>query len=160
MIPWVGAVFTVLLGGKISDALRARTGSLRIARSGLAVVSLLLTAVCFLMIPTQHSVAGVLTLMAIGNAFNFLPNSVYWTVVVDTEPRRAGTYGGITHFITNIATVVAPTLTGYLVVTYHGYSAMFVAAAIAAVIGMIAMMFVKPGIRAAKTTSSAKRVAN
>lgn len=160
MIPWVGAVFTVLLGGKISDALRAKTGSLRIARSGLAVVSLLLTAVCFLMIPTQHSVAGVLTLMAIGNAFNFLPNSVYWTVVVDTEPRRAGTYGGITHFITNIATVVAPTLTGYLVVTYHGYSAMFVAAAIAAVIGMIAMMFVKPGIRASKAPSSTKRVAH
>jgi sugar phosphate permease len=147
MIPWVGAVFTVLLGGKISDVLRAKTGSLRIARSGLAVVSLLLTAVCFLLIPTQHSVAGVLTFMAIGNAFNFLPNSVYWTVVIDTEPKRAGTYGGITHFITNIATILAPTLTGYLVVAYHGYNAMFIAAAIAATIGMICMAFVKPGVR-------------
>jgi sugar phosphate permease len=160
MIPWIGAVFTVLLGGKISDALREKTGSLRIARSGLAVVSLLLTAVCFMLIPTQHSVVGVLTLMAIGNAFNFLPNSVYWTVVIDTEPRRAGTYGGITHFITNIATVVAPTLTGYLVVTYHGYSAMFVAAAISAVIGMIAMMFVKPGIRKSTVTASGKQMTN
>lgn len=159
MIPWVGAVFTVLLGGKISDYLRVKTGSLRIARSGLAVVSLFLTAVCFLMIPTQHSVAGVLTLMAIGNAFNFLPNSVYWTVVMDTEPRRAGTYGGITHFITNIATVVAPTLTGYLVVVYHGYSAMFVAAAIAAVIGMVAMIFVKPGARK-KEAPAVRRMAN
>ncbi len=160
MIPWVGAVFTVLLGGKISDTLRAKTGSLRIARSGLAVVSLLLTAACFLMIPTQHSVAGVLTFMAIGNAFNFLPNSVYWTVVMDTEPRRAGTYGGITHFITNIATVVAPTLTGYLVVAYHGYSAMFVAASIAAVIGMTAMIFVKPGVKKAQVQAVPERIAN
>ncbi|MCQ6278639.1 MFS transporter [Bacillus sp. EB600] len=159
MIPWVGAIFTVLLGGKISDALRAKTGSLRIARSGLAVVSLFLTAICFMLIPTLHSVAGVLTLMAVGNAFNFLPNSVYWTVVVDTEPTRAGTFGGITHFITNTATIIAPTLTGFLVVSY-GYSSMFVAAAIAAVIGMVAMVFVKPGARKAKKVPAAHKMAN
>ncbi|ALS24665.1 hexuronate transporter [Paenibacillus naphthalenovorans] len=146
MIPWIGACVTVLLGGKISDALRRKTGSLRIARSGLAVVSLLLTAICFMMIPTVNSVGAVLALMAIGNAFNFLPNSVYWTVIIDTEPTRAGTFGGVTHFITNIATIVAPTLTGVLVAS-SGYTAMFVAAAVAAGIGMVAMIFVKPGKR-------------
>jgi sugar phosphate permease len=146
MIPWIGACFTVLIGGKISDALRRKTGSLRIARSGLAVVSLLLTAICFMFIPTVHSVGAVLALMAIGNAFNFLPNSVYWTVIIDTEPSKAGTFGGVTHFITNIATIVAPTLTGVLVAS-SGYSAMFIAAAVAAVIGMLAMLFVKPGKR-------------
>jgi sugar phosphate permease len=146
MIPWAGACVTVLLGGRISDWLRRKTGSLRIARSGLAVVSLLLTAICFLLIPTVHSVAAVLALMAVGNAFNFLPNSVYWTVVIDTEPARAGTFGGVTHFITNIATVVAPGLTGILVAT-HGYTAMFLAAAIAAAVGMLAMLFVRPGKR-------------
>lgn len=146
MIPWIGACVTVLLGGKISDYLRQRTGSLRIARSGLAVVSLLLTAICFMLIPTVDSVAAVLALMAIGNAFNFLPNSVYWTVIIDTEPSRAGTFGGVTHFITNIATIVAPTLTGVLVAS-SGYTAMFVAAAVAAGVGMVAMIFVKPGKR-------------
>ena len=144
MIPWLGAIPTVVLGGKISDALRRKTGSLRIARSGLAVVSLLLTAVCFLLIPTVHSAAAVLTLMAVGNAFNFLPNSVYWTVILDTEPSRAGVFGGVTHFITNIATILAPTLTGFLVASY-GYPSMFTAAMVAALIGMVAMLFVKPG---------------
>ncbi len=104
MIPWIGACITVVLGGTISDALRKKTGSLRIARSGLAVVSLIFTAACFLLIPTVHSVGAVLLLMAVGNAFNFLPNSVYWTVVIDTEPSKAGSFGGVTHFITNIAT--------------------------------------------------------
>ena len=149
MIPWIGACFTVLLGGKISDYLRARTGSLRIARSGLAVVSLLLTAICFMLIPTANTIAGVMLLMAIGNAFNSLPNSVYWSVIIDTEPSKAGTFGGITHFITNTATIIAPTLTGFLVFSY-GYSSMFTAAAIASVIGMVAMLFVKPGKRVAK----------
>lgn len=144
MIPWIGACFTVLLGGRISDVLRRKTGNLRIARSGLAVVSLLLTAVCFLLIPIADSVAAVLLLMAIGNAFNFLPNSVYWSVIIDTEPNRAGTFGGVTHFFTNIATIVAPTLTGVLVAKY-GYTSMFIAAAVVVAIGMVAMLFVKPG---------------
>ncbi|MCM3734962.1 hypothetical protein M3215_03800 [Bacillus cytotoxicus] len=86
----------------------------------------------------------VLTLMRIGNAFNYLPNSIYWTVVLDTEPNKAGIFGGVTHFIANIATILAPTLTGSLVAKY-GYQAMFLAAAIAVVIGMLAMVFVKPG---------------
>lgn len=153
MIPWIGACFTVLLGGKISDYLRMKTGNLRIARSGLAVVSLLLTATCFVLIPTANTIVGVMVLMCIGNAFNSLPNSVYWSVIIDTEPSRAGTYGGITHFITNTATIIAPILTGFLVVSF-GYSSMFVAAAIAAVFGMVAMVFVKPGQRQVKNTLS------
>ncbi|GAB7386452.1 MFS transporter [Bacillaceae bacterium] len=144
MIPWIGACFTVLLGGKISDALRRKTGNLRIARSGLAVVSLFLTAICFLLIPTADSIVTVMVLMALGNAFNFLPNSVYWSVIIDTEPNRAGTFGGVTHFFTNIATIVAPTLTGVLVANY-GYTSMFIAAVVAVTIGMVAMLFVKPG---------------
>jgi MFS family permease len=86
-----------------------------------------------------------MALMAVGNAFNFLPNSVYWSVIIDTEPTRAGTYGGVTHFFTNIATIVAPTLTGFLVGSY-GYPSMFIAAVVAVVIGMVAMLFVNPGV--------------
>ncbi|MCT4477300.1 MFS transporter [Peribacillus frigoritolerans] len=144
MIPWVGACFTVVLGGKLSDYLRRKTGNLRIARSGLAVVSLFLTAVCFLLIPTADSIVGVMFWMSIGNAFNFLPNSVYWSVILDTEPNLAGTFGGISHFICNLATIIAPTLTGFLVIKY-GYPSMFTAAVVATLIGMVAMMFVKPG---------------
>lgn len=146
MIPWIGACFTVLLGGKISDWLRRRTGSLWIARSGFAAASLLLTTLSFCLIPTVHSVTAVLVIMAIGNALNSLPNAVYWIVVIDTAPTRAGTFGGISHFITNIATIVAPTLTGFLV-ALHGYNSMFIATAVATGVGMVAMIFVRPGVR-------------
>lgn len=146
MIPWLGAIPTVVLGGKLSDYLRRKTGNLRIARSGLAVVSLFFTAICFLLIPSVHTAYAVLGLMALGNAFNFLPNSVYWAVILDTEPNRAGLFGGVTHFFTNIATVLAPTLTGFLVASY-GYPSMFKAAMVAALVGMVAMIFVKPGKR-------------
>ncbi|PGM57808.1 MFS transporter [Bacillus sp. AFS053548] len=146
MIPWIGAIFTGLLGGKISDSLLRKTGNLRIARSWFTVISLFFTAICFMLIPTVQSATAVLILMCIGNAFNYLPNSIYWTVVLDTEPKKAGTFGGVTHFIANLATIIAPTLTGSLVAK-HGYSAMFIAASIAVTLGMVAMIFVKPGKR-------------
>ncbi|RAS75998.1 MFS transporter [Priestia endophytica] len=144
MIPWVGAIITGLLGGKISDKLREKTGNLRIARSWFTVVCLFCTAVCFMLIPTAESATTVLSLMCIGNAFNYLPNSIYWTVILDTEPNKAGTFGGVTHFIANLATIIAPTLTGSLVASY-GYNAMFIAAAFAVIVGMVSMIFVKPG---------------
>lgn len=153
MIPWIGACFTVLLGGKISDWLRRRTGSLWVARSGFAAGSLLLTTLCFCLIPTVHTASAVLLLMAIGNALNSLPNAVYWIVVIDTAPTRAGTFGGISHFITNIATIVAPTLTGFLV-ALHGYNSMFIATAVATAVGMVSMIFVRPGVRTRKTKAA------
>lgn len=155
MIPWIGACFTVVIGGKISDGLRRRTGNLRIARSGVAVVSLFLTTLCFISIPFVHSIGAVLLLVAIGNAFNSLPNSVYWAIITDTEPSKAGSYSGVSLFIMNIAAIVAPTLTGVLVAT-NGYSAMFVAAAIATSMGMIAMIFVKPGKSSTRITQKSE----
>ena len=83
-------------------------------------------------------------LMMLGNAFIFLPNAVYWAVIIDTAPNKTGTYGGITHFFVNTATVIAPTLTGYLVAT-HGYSTMFISAVVASIVSIVAMCFVKPG---------------
>lgn len=143
MIPWVGAVFTTAYGGKISTILMDKTNSFKIARSGYAMLCLLLTAVCFFLIPFTTSIVAVITLMTVGNAINNLPQPVYWANVIDTAPSKAGTFSGITHFIITSASIIAPTFTGFLVVT-QGYGAMFNAAAIFAVIGVIAMFFVKP----------------
>lgn len=152
MLPWIGACFTECFGGRLSDWLRVKTGSLRIARSGLAIFGMTLAAICFLIIPTTNQIGWIMFLMMLGNACIFLPNAVYWSVIIDTAPKKTGTYGGITHFFVNSATIIAPTLTGILV-TLYGYSSMFISAVVAAVIGIIAMCFVKPGIKKMKPTS-------
>ena len=144
MIPWIGACFTAYFGGQMSDWLRKKTGNLRIARSYFAIAGMICAAICFLIIPFTHSIVSVMILMMIGNAFIFLPNAVYWSVIIDTAPNKTGTYGGITHFFVNTATVIAPTLTGILVAT-HGYSTMFISAVVASLISIIAMCFVRPG---------------
>ena len=146
MIPLTGACVTVLLGGRISDMLARRTGNLKIARSWFAAGCLLATTLCFLMVSQAQSVFAVIALMTLANALNAMPNSVYWAVVIDTAPAsRVGTFSGLMHFFANIASILAPTLTGYLAVR-HGYSVMFVAASVATAVGMIAMLQVRPGV--------------
>ncbi|MEJ7160139.1 MFS transporter, partial [Staphylococcus caprae] len=44
------------------------------------------------------------------------------------------------------ATIIAPTLTGILVSSY-GYKSMFISAVVSAVIGIVAMIFVRPGYK-------------
>ena len=90
--------------------------------------------------------------MAIANALNTLPNAVYWAVVIDTSPRsRTGTNSGIMHLFAASASIIAPTLTGYLVSAY-GYNSMFVAAGVVMAIGMLSMLMVRPG----KSNSSSR----
>lgn len=146
MVPWIGACFTVVLGGRFSDWLLKKTGSLRIARSMFAAICLLCTTLCFLTISKADTVFSVIALMTLANALNSLVNSVYWTVIIDTSPvNRTGTFSGMTHFFVNIASIIAPMLSGVLT-THYGYSSMFVAAAVVTAIGMVAMSFVRPGI--------------
>jgi MFS transporter, ACS family, aldohexuronate transporter len=145
MIPWLGSCLTVVIGGRLSDRILAATGSLVVARSWFAAGSFLLAGLCFMVIPWAESAAGVIALMTVANALNTLPNAVYWTVVIDTSPRsRTGTNSGIMHLFAASASIIAPTLTGYLVSAY-GYNSMFVAAGCVMAIGMLSMLMVRPG---------------
>lgn len=145
MLPWLGSCITVVLGGRLSDRILSWTGSLAAARGWFAATSMFLAGLCFIAIPAAQSAAGVIALMAIANALNALPNAVYWIVVIDTSPRsRTGTNSGIMHLFAASASIIAPTLTGFLVSAY-GYGSMFVAAAIVMAVGMLSMLMVRPG---------------
>jgi MFS transporter, ACS family, aldohexuronate transporter len=149
MIPWAGACITMLLGGRISDWLLRRTGSLVIARGVFAAVSLLMTTLCLLLVSQAHTAWAVIALMTLFNAFNSLPNVVYWTVVIDSVPAaRVGVMSGTMHFVASLAAVLAPTLSGYLSAAF-GYSSIFLAAAAVTGVAMVAMLLVKPGPGAA-----------
>jgi sugar phosphate permease len=145
MIPWAGACITILLGGRISDWLLRRSGSLVVARSLFAAASLLMTTLFLALASQAHTAAAVIALMTLANASNSLPNVVYWTVIIDSVPAsRVGAISGSMHFIASFAAVIAPTLTGYLAAAF-GYSSMFLAAAAVTGVAMVAMALVKPG---------------
>lgn len=144
MIPWSGACFTVLLGGRIADSLLRRFNNLRLARNVFAAVTLLLTSLCFMAIPWMPSATGIILMMTLGNALNALVNNVYWSVVIDVTPKSTvGTYSGITLAIANLASIISPMLCGWLA-QHYGYNAMFSATAAIAFGSMIAMTLLQP----------------
>lgn len=144
MIPWSGACITVLLGGRIADALLARFRNLRLARNLFAAVTLCGTACCFMAIPYVQSATGIIALMTLGNALNALVNNVYWSVVIDVTPKASvGTYSGMTLAIANLAAIISPMLCGWLA-EYYGYNAMFTVTALIAFGSMLAMTLLQP----------------
>jgi predicted MFS family arabinose efflux permease len=106
------------------------------------MASLLLSGLCFVLIPQVSTMAGVLTLMALGNSAALASNSIYWSNLIDIDPSRTGTFGGIMHFLGQIAAMAAPTITGILVTNY-GYNAGFVVAGTICLVGVICAFFVK-----------------
>jgi len=96
------------------------------------------------LIPYAHSAAQIILLMTLGNALNALVNNVYWSVVIDVSPKASvGTYSGMTLAIANIASILAPTLSGYLA-QYQGYGAMFTATAAVSFCSMLCMILLQP----------------
>lgn len=114
MPPWIGACITILIGARLSDFLRRKTNNLYIARTSIGIVPFFLTAICFLLIITVDSPVAVMLLMFIANSLSFLPSTLFWVIILDTDPENAGSHSGITHFFVNIAAILAPTLTGFL----------------------------------------------
>ena len=143
MIPWIGSTITVLLGGYIGDYLHRRFG-LKVARNGFACVMLFLTALCFIMIPHLGTPAAIITFIALGNACNAMINSVFYTVIIDVSPNaNVGSFAGFTLAIANIASIIAPMLSGWLA-QHYSYNAIFYATAGIAFCIMVCMIFIQP----------------
>ena len=144
MIPWSGAAFTVIFGGKISDYLLKRYQNLRIARNLFAAISLAGAASCFLAIPLVSSATAVIALMTLGNAFNALINNIYWSVIIDVTPKSSvGAYSGMTLAIANTSAIISPMLCGALA-EYYGYNAMFWVTGSFALFSLCAMTLLQP----------------
>lgn len=143
MIPWIGSTITVLLGGYISDYLY-RHYNLKIARNAFSAVMLTLTALCFVLIPHMHSAASIIALIALGNACNATVNNVYYSVIIDVSPNaNVGAFSGFTLAIANLASIIAPMLSGWLA-QYYSYNAIFYVTAAFALFSMCCMVFIQP----------------
>jgi sugar phosphate permease len=143
VIPWVGACVTMVLGGFISDRILAKTGNMRLARSGFAAGSLLLVGLLFGSVIGAQSVATALVLIMAANALNALINSVFWAIILDNSPPAlVGRRSGITLFIASSSTIIAPTVTGMLVQSF-GYDGMFLAGGAVSLVGALAMISIR-----------------
>jgi MFS transporter, ACS family, hexuronate transporter len=82
---------------------------------------------------------GAVALMSISIFFLYVTGSVYWAVIQDIVRREnVGGVGGFVHLLANLAGVIGPAVTGFIIEATHGaYGAAFVLAGAVAVLGAL-----------------------
>ena len=140
-IPWLLGFIGLAAGGSVSDGIFRLTGNAVLARKLVLVIALLIAAICVALAGQVASVEAAVTLMAVSVFFMYLTGNTYWAIILDTvEKDRVGGVGGFVHLIANLAGIVAPSVTGFMIQATGGsYAGAFVLAGGIAVLGALSV---------------------
>jgi ACS family glucarate transporter-like MFS transporter len=142
MLPFLSMTVCCLVGGALSDRLSHAYG-LRVGRSGLACVALLLTAV-FLVLGSQvHSPQLAGMILAGGAGALYLSQSSFWSVSVDIAGKSSGVFSSMVNMGGQIGGAVTASLTPWVAQRF-GWTTSFAIAAALAVFGALCWMTVHP----------------
>ena len=145
-IPWLLGFIGLAGGGMVSDGLYRLTGDAVLSRKLVLVGGLLIAAVCVALAGTVASVAAAVALMTVSVFFMYLTGNTYWAIILDTiEKGRVGGVSGFVHLVANLAGIVAPAVTGYMVQATGTFASAFVLTGAIAVLGALAVaVLVRP----------------
>jgi sugar phosphate permease len=143
VIPWVLGFVGLASGGFLSDWLFKVTGKALLARK-IVLVSCLLIAFAGA-VSTVESAVG---LMSTSIFFLYLTGHAYWAIIQDTvRGENVGSVGGFVHFLANLAGIIGPTVTGFMVQLSGSFISAFVLAGGIALTGATAVMIFVPSQR-------------
>ncbi len=148
VIPWLLGSIGLASGGFVTDLILRVTGRPLLARRIVLTVCLGVAAVCVGFAGRVVSMEGAVALMSVSILFLYVTGSVYWAIIQDTVRREnVGGVGGFVHLLANLAGVIGPAVTGFIVQATHGaYGSAFVLAAVIAVLGALcSMIWVRDG---------------
>ncbi|MGA7776105.1 MAG: MFS transporter [Paraburkholderia sp.] len=139
VIPWLLGSVGLAAGGFVSDGLLRMTGKPLLSRKIVLAVCLGAAAVCVALAGRVASTESAVALMSVSIFFLYVTGSVYWAVIQDTVPREhVGGVGGFVHLLANLAGVIGPAVTGFIVQATHGaYGSAFVLAGAISVLGAL-----------------------
>ncbi|CAB3674147.1 MFS transporter [Paraburkholderia rhynchosiae] len=139
VIPWVLGSIGLAAGGFISDLILRLTGKPLLSRKIVLSTCLGAAAVCVALAGRVVSTQSAVALMSVSIFFLYVTGAVYWAVIQDTVPREhVGGVGGFVHLLANLAGVIGPAVTGFIVQATHGaYGSAFVLAGAIAVLGAV-----------------------
>jgi MFS transporter, ACS family, hexuronate transporter len=139
VIPWLLGSIGLAAGGFISDLILRLTGKPLFSRKLVLGTCLGAAAVCVACAGRVASMQGAVALMSVSIFFLYATGAVYWAVIQDTVPREhVGGVGGFVHLLANLAGIIGPAVTGFIVEATHGsYGSAFVLAGAIAVLGAV-----------------------
>jgi len=139
VIPWLLGSIGLAAGGFVTDLILRITGQPLLARRIVLSACLGVAAVCVGFAGRVESMEGAVALMSVSIFFLYVTGAVYWAVIQDTVRREnVGGVGGFVHLLANLAGVIGPAVTGFIVQATHGaYGSAFVLAGAIAVLGSL-----------------------
>jgi MFS transporter, ACS family, D-galactonate transporter len=145
-VPYIAALFGVLLSGYWSDKMLKRGYSLSVARKTPIVTGLLL---CVPIVLANYTSSSDL-IIAIMSVVFFAQGvtSITWTLVSDVAPRELiGLAGGVFSFAGNLSSIVTPLVIGFIVSATNSFDGALLFVASVAFLGALSYLFIVGNIR-------------
>ncbi|MCS2158962.1 MFS transporter [Scandinavium sp. H11S7] len=140
ILPWLGATAGFIGGGIIADMLYRRTGNFLFSRKTVIFTGLIIAAGCVLMTAYTRNTAGAVALITVASIFAYMTPQACWSLLQDIVPtHRIGTAGGFVHLLANLAGILSPSITGFLIQYAGGYQSAFLLSSLLAIVGVVAM---------------------
>ncbi|EBP2450486.1 MFS transporter [Salmonella enterica] len=142
VLPWLLGFVGLVSGGFISDYIYKITHNLLFSRKVVIVTGLIIAAICITASALVANLYSAIALMSVGMFAMYVTTSCYWAIVQDTvKGNNVGAVSGFIHFLANLAGVVAPMITGFIVQgTGQYYSAFYLVGALAIVSAVLLML--------------------
>lgn len=142
-IPWACGAIGYFGGGILSDFIYKRMKNPLNARKLSAVLPLALSALAMLVVSFATETATAVALVAAAVLFLTASSQACWALMHELVPgKHLGGVSGFVHLLGNISGIVGPTVTGFAVEYFGGYSSAFALGATIDLVGVLAMVFV------------------
>lgn len=140
ILPWIGATVGFMGGGVVADILYRRTGNFLFSRKAVIFAGLLVAAICVLLTAYTRNTAGAVALITVASVFAYMTPQACWSLLQDIVPaHRIGTAGGFVHLLANIAGILSPGVTGFLIQYGGGYQSAFLLSSGLSLAGIVFM---------------------
>lgn len=149
-LPLLVGGLSCLAGGRLSDRLIRRSGSLRWGRSLVGVAGYTAAGLCTLVVPSVGTAWGVIAMICVACAFQDLAVPVLWSVCTDIGQSYAGTVGGCMNAVGAVGGALSPLFAARL-----GWEMIFFAYGAAYLLGGLLWL----GIDASRSVTSTDRPA-
>jgi len=142
MLPFLCMTLGCLAGGVLNDLISGRYG-LYWGRSGLAVVSFILTGTFLLLGSKVDNAVLAVVILAGGAGAIYLSQSSFWSVTADIAGPHTGVVSGFMNMGCQIGGAVTSSLTPWIAAQF-GWEAAFAAGAAVVLLGVVAWAVVDP----------------
>lgn len=145
--PWICSAGFMLLGGWLSDHLWKRTNSLRISRSYLMGMSMILSGLCFLPIPFSNDLTLDLIWMSLGLGLAFILMAPLYALNADMFPEFSGVVQGISSSFFAVSGILSPSITGWVTQkTGNFHAAFYLVTGLSVCTSLIVLFFQRPDL--------------